>query len=107
MLSRGESVVLDATWSAATPRASARRAATETSSDLIELCCQAPVEVAERRVAHRGPDASDVTVEVVRRLTGTADPWPEAATLDTTVEPHHMVEHALEHLRGDSSIVLG
>lgn len=99
-LGRGGSVVLDATWSAARHRDAARRAANETDSDVIELCCHAPVEVAERRVAERGPDASDVTVELVRRLTGTADPWPEAVTIDTTVERHHVVGHALEHFPG-------
>jgi uncharacterized protein len=106
LLSRGESVVLDATWSAGTHRESARRAASETSSDVVELRCHAPVEVAERRIAERGPDASDVTVEIVRRLTGTADAWPEAATVDTTVEPHRVVEHALGHLSGIRSVAL-
>jgi uncharacterized protein len=99
LLERGRSVVLDATWSAEGHRGSARRAADGTRADLTELCCQAPVEVAERRVASRGPDASDVTVEIVRRLTGTADPWPAAAILDTTSEPHRVVEQALGHLR--------
>ncbi len=107
LLGRGESVVLDATWSAGRHREAARHAANETSSDLTELCCRAPLEVAERRVAHRGPDASDVTVDMVRRLSGSADPWPEAATLDTTVEPNRVVERALEHLRAVGSPASG
>jgi predicted kinase len=55
LLGRGESLVFDATWSVGRHRESAHRAANQTSREVIEPCCHAPVDVVERRVAHRGP----------------------------------------------------
>ena len=64
-LQRGQSVVLDASWSSAGRRADAARVAAETASDLVELQCTAPREVALDRIRRRtaiGNDASDAGI---------------------------------------------
>jgi uncharacterized protein len=98
LTARGECVVLDASWTSARYREAATQVAEDTSTDVVALRCQTPVAVAERRLARRGPDASDATVEVARRLAESADPWPDALTVDTTAEPDEAVETALSHL---------
>ncbi len=83
LLELGESVVIDATWSDARQRAAAAQIALDTSSDLIELRCEAAPDVVERRLRTRAPGASDATPELARAIAARADAWPEAVTLDT------------------------
>jgi predicted kinase len=68
-LALGESVILDASWSAARDRDRARAVAAATRSELVEIRCEAPAAVAGRRIG--------------LRLAADADPWPEALPLDT------------------------
>lgn len=85
-LALGESVVLDASWSAAPARDRARRIAAATRSEVIEIRCEAPMAVGRDRIADRaarGEDPSEATPEIARRLAADADPWPEASALDT------------------------
>ena len=49
LLARGRSVVLDASWSEPSSRAMAEGLAAETSSDVVALRCNAPVDVAMAR----------------------------------------------------------
>lgn len=98
LLAEGRSVILDATWTATRHREAAVRAAADTSSDAIALRCDAPSGVVEERLRDRGPDASDATAEVARRLADRADPWPEATTVDTTGEPDRVVSEALDRV---------
>ncbi len=97
-LSLGESVILDATWTSPRHRDDAARTAEATSSDLVALQCHVPVEVAEQRVAGRRGDASDATPAIARRLAEHAAGWPDAVRIDTTGDPHAVVEAALEHV---------
>ena len=86
LLARGESVILDASWSRASDRLLAAEAAQATWSDLVEVRCTAPEEVAERRLLDRRPDeahGSDATVEIARHMARTADAWPTATAIDT------------------------
>lgn len=98
LLARGRSVILDATWTAARHREAAVRAAADTSSDPIALRCDAPPEVVQGRLRDRGPDASDATADVARRLADRAEPWPEATVLDTTQEPDQVISEALDRV---------
>ncbi|HSJ72705.1 MAG TPA: AAA family ATPase [Miltoncostaeaceae bacterium] len=85
-LALGESVILDASWSAAAAREGAREVAASTCSELIEIRCSAPADVGRRRIAERaarGGDPSEATPAIARRLAADADPWPQASTLDT------------------------
>jgi predicted kinase len=87
LLELGEPVILDASWSAAEWREKARAVARATSSDLLELRCDAPVGVTRERLAARaraGLDASDATSEIAARMASTATPWPTATTVDTS-----------------------
>ena len=86
LLERGESVLLDATWRDARQREAAGVIASSTSSELVEIRCDASLSVREARVGRRAQlrsDASDATVEIARELAGRADPWPTAIAIDT------------------------
>ncbi|WP_163553865.1 AAA family ATPase [Candidatus Frankia alpina] len=86
-LERGESVVLDASWTSGAHRQLAARIATETDADLVELCCVAPREVAAARIARRaalGGDASDASIAVHAAMAVRNDPWPTAHEVPTT-----------------------
>ena len=85
-LSLGESVVLDATWARASWRRDAHGIAADTVSDLTELQCVAPAEVAAARVATRSAtrvDPSDATPDVARAIAAHFDPWPSATVIAT------------------------
>ena len=52
----------------------------------MELRCDAPLALAERRVSERrakGPSTSDATAEVARALHDRFEPWPEATVIET------------------------
>lgn len=88
-LTRGESVVLDATWLSDRRRSAARVAARRAAADLIEIECRADRAVLVERIAERarrGDDPSDATVEVLDMQLQRKDGWPEAIGVDTTVE---------------------
>jgi predicted kinase len=98
LLALGESVVLDASWSSERMRSLAREAATATASDLIELRCVTPAEVAGERIRARraaGADLSDATPEIAAALTKGFDPWIEASTIDTTAPVAQSVDRAV------------
>jgi predicted kinase len=58
LLGRGESVVLDASWSDAQHRSAAEKLADRTSSRLVQLVCRATAETTGRRLATRTRTAS-------------------------------------------------
>jgi hypothetical protein len=86
-LQLGETVIVDASWSAAHHREAAREVAGATSSDLVELCCVAPAGAAEQRIRSRlaaGRDPSDATPAVAAAMAGRFDAWPSASTVDNS-----------------------
>jgi aminoglycoside phosphotransferase family enzyme/predicted kinase len=102
-LSRGETVVLDATWGGATQRALARQVARSTHSELVELCCECPPALADERLATRqarGGDASDATPAVAARLRALFEPWPTAHRVDTAQEGSAALGASLQWLGG-------
>ncbi|HEU5301643.1 MAG TPA: AAA family ATPase [Acidimicrobiia bacterium] len=98
----GESTILDASWSSSAHRTAAARLAQETSSDLVELCCTAPADVADARIRARveEEDASDATPTVAAAIRTTFDDWPSARVIDTTPGPEVSLSAALEHVEG-------
>ena len=86
LLVRGESVVLDASWTHARHRAAADELARRTHSDLVHLECRVPADLAAARLADRGPTASDATAAIGRAMAAAADPWPDAVTVCTSGE---------------------
>lgn len=94
LLEAGESVVLDASFVDARWRSAARAVAERTSSELVEICCQADEPVAVSRIEHRrsqGADASEATPEIRRAMSLEMDPWLTAAVVDTSSSPPDQV----------------
>jgi len=83
LLARGESVVLDASFTSARHRDAAADLADRTSSELVELRCDAPAATSGRRIATRGRTASDATAAVAQAMSAVADPWPSAHAVPT------------------------
>jgi predicted kinase len=93
MLSHGESVILDASWTSGALRESARAVAEETSSEIVELRCVLDPVLAGERIARRSSTestVSDATPAVAANLALAADPWPEATDLDTRRSPQEV-----------------
>lgn len=95
-LVRGRSVVLDAGWLEQTHREHAAAMARRTYTDMIELRCDCPRDVAARRLRDRPHTNSDATPEIALALAETRSPWPEAVELDTT-EPITATTELAEH----------
>jgi aminoglycoside phosphotransferase family enzyme len=87
LLQLGEPVLLDASWTDRRHRIDAAALARDTFSELVELECTAPTEVAAARLGDRAEaatDVSDATSAVAEALAATADPWPSAREIDTS-----------------------
>ena len=100
-LQRGQTVVLDASWTDDTHRVGARQLADETASDLVELRCVAPADITAARIVARaatGSDPSDADRPIATAMAAIADPWPTAITIDTTADPDNVLREALCHL---------
>jgi uncharacterized protein len=100
-LGLGQTVVIDASWTAEPRRAEARRLAEATASDLVELRCVAPPAVAAERLTARaaaGSDPSDADGDIAAAMAAVADPWPTSITVDTAMAPETVVQAALGHL---------
>jgi aminoglycoside phosphotransferase family enzyme/predicted kinase len=98
-LALGESVVLDASWTAERRRAEARDVGARTQADVLELRCSAPSDVAARRMRRRlaaGGEPSDATPEIAAQMALAEDPWPTAVVVDTSSGPAESLVKALE-----------
>jgi hypothetical protein len=82
LLARGESVVLDGTWSHADDRARAAELAARATADLVELRCEIDEATARRRFVTRD-SISDADQEVASRMRADADHWPTSHPIDT------------------------
>ncbi|MGW7363524.1 bifunctional aminoglycoside phosphotransferase/ATP-binding protein [Streptomyces sp. NPDC054841] len=99
LLSSGESVVLDATWSHAGQREAAQRMAERTSADLVALHCQVPGDVSEARLNTRAPGPSDADLDVATAMAAAEPPWTKAVTIDTSGPLESAVVQALAAVR--------
>jgi hypothetical protein len=101
LLGLGESVVLDASWGRAAHRSRAARVAQETSSDLFQLRCVLPFEIAEQRMRERAgdrTDPSDANAEIARAMAQASDPWPEAVEASTEPSPDLVTQRVLREV---------
>lgn len=105
LLTHGESVVLDATWPTEALRATARRVADETASEIVELECVTDTATAHARLRGRTGDASDADVAVHERLRVSVEPWPAATPVrtDGTSDPVSVAADAITRPRGPST----
>lgn len=85
LLRRGESVVLDGTWSSAADRHRAAELAARTHADLVELRCEIDEATARRRFVTRD-SLSDADEGVAARMRTDTDPWPASHPIDTRTE---------------------
>lgn len=99
LLSRGESVVLDATWVDAEQREAALRMAERTHADLVALHCHVPGEMTATRLTARTGGASDAGLDVAAAMEATEAPWPEATRVDTSGPLEAAVVQALAAIR--------
>jgi aminoglycoside phosphotransferase family enzyme/predicted kinase len=99
LLARGESVVLDASWTDAGERAHATALAAEAHAELTCLECRAPREITEPRIRNRRGSASDATPLVAAVMSLDADPWPEATVIDTVGPAEASIDLAVEEVR--------
>jgi predicted kinase len=95
LLGRGESVVLDASWTDGDLRARASRIADDAHAELVPLRCEVAQSVAVERIRTRGRTMSDADPATAAAMAADAAPWPDAITLDTTGAPDHAVATAL------------
>jgi uncharacterized protein len=98
LLSMGESVLVDATWSSPAHRQAAAAAAAQEQADLVQLECVTPEQVAASRLVSRAADASDATAATAAGLAAEWAPWPEATVIDTS-PPAGPVDQALNVVR--------
>ncbi|MFF8193236.1 AAA family ATPase [Streptomyces bobili] len=99
LLSSGESVVLDATWSDPTQREAAQRVAERTSADLVALRCHAPHDVSAARLSTRATGPSDADLDIATAMAAREPAWPEAVALDTSGLLESAVARALAAVR--------
>lgn len=99
LLGRGESVVLDASWSHATAREHADKIAERTHSDLVALRCDAPASVTEHRIKSRTGSMSDADPAIATAMAADMAPWPEATTIHTTGRQANALADAMCALR--------
>ncbi|MFE3999014.1 AAA family ATPase [Nocardioides sp. YIM B13467] len=82
LLARGESVVLDASWTDPAHRVLVEYVANTTYSDLTVLRCSVAPEVAIARIAARD-SISDADEMVAAHMSRAETAWPGAVTIDT------------------------
>ncbi|MFF4582644.1 AAA family ATPase [Streptomyces sp. NPDC001389] len=99
LLSAGESVVLDATWSDVQQREAAQRLAERTSTDLVALHCRVPGEVSAARLENRATGASDADLGIATAMAAQEAPWAEAVAVDTGGSLESAVVQALAAVR--------
>lgn len=84
LLARGETVVLDASWSTVEERRAAAETARRADADLLALRCDVPEEVARARTVARTEGVSDADAAVAAEMSSRTPPWPEATAIDTS-----------------------
>jgi len=86
MLEDGQSTVIDASFSRAQWRRAAAELARDTASELIEVRCVLPTDIARDRLTQRAAtqsDPSDADASVAAAMTLEFDAWPTATEVDT------------------------
>ncbi len=94
LLNAGATVILDATFSKREQREAVQNVVRETGSRLVHFECQAPPEVAARRMTERARhdhDASDAGPEIQAAQRAMYDPTRDAVLLDTAMLPEEVL----------------
>jgi aminoglycoside phosphotransferase family enzyme/predicted kinase len=99
LLGRGESVILDASWTRESWRARAASVAERTDSDLVSLRCDADPDLVVSRLRHRARGASDADEAAAASLAAVADPWPDACEIRTDGDLDDSIASAVARIR--------
>lgn len=99
LLGLGESVVLDASWTDAAARDSARLVASRAHCSLVPLRCEAPTDLRARRLRARTESISDADPAIASAMAQDTDRWPEATAVDTSGDPDTALAEALQVVR--------
>lgn len=91
LLAHGESVVLDATWADDSHRRWAAQVARRSHGALTAFVCEAPADVAARRIKAR-TSYSDADAEIATALRLRFGPWPDATVVDTSGETGRAID---------------
>jgi uncharacterized protein len=104
LVTTGQTVVIDASWTDQRWRIAAAALADETQSDLVQLMCVVPRDVADDRLLARAQrvTVSDATPGVAARMAAEADEWTNATLIDGTASPKQMLHAALQTITGPS-----
>lgn len=94
LLARGESVVLDASWTDRRWRDTAADLARHARAAFLPLRCRTDSDTAADRIRTRAPNPSDATPPIAREMAGRVGTWPDATTVWTTGTVHDSVEAA-------------
>ncbi|MEV0029999.1 AAA family ATPase [Nocardia sp. NPDC050793] len=109
LLASGVSVILDASWVDEGERRRAAELAEQTRSDLVQLRCTCPRELAAGRLRERPSGDSEATPAIAEAMVATAAPWSGTTDLDTatpiddTVAVAHRAWSA--HPRADADVL--
>jgi predicted kinase len=99
LLHRGETVILDASWSRARNREMADGVARRTRSRFVPLRCVARPDVVAARLHGRTHAISDADQRIAVEMAARADPWPDALAIRTDAVPDHTVDEAAALIR--------
>lgn len=98
LLRRGESVVLDASWTDAAQRDLAVALAGTAHARLVELRCQLGADAAAARIRGRS-GISDADEQVAERMRRREAPWPAATAVDMRRSPAECADRACAVVR--------
>lgn len=98
LLERGESVLLDATWSDPERRSEAESVADRTASELTVLRCGLDERTAAERIRARS-GISDADVVVAHAVRNAERPWLGGVDIDTALPPAKCAEDAVAAIR--------
>lgn len=83
LLTLGQPVVLDASWTRERHRRLARELGERTCSEFVPLQCTAPADVVRERLGARTDTLSAADEDVARAMSADMDPWNEAHRVPT------------------------
>ncbi|MEV0074806.1 AAA family ATPase [Nocardia neocaledoniensis] len=107
LLTRGVSVILDASWTDQDERARAATLAEDVAAELIALRCVCPRALAHRRLGDRRGSESDATAEIADAMAACETAWSRAVTLDTSAPLSDTVASAHDAWHRGGSVPTG
>jgi hypothetical protein len=101
LLGRGETVILDASWTATRHRDTARDLGVATHSIVHEIRCTADRATVTGRLARRTGDVSDADAAIAVVMAAAAAPWPEATDVTTDPSTNEVLDRAVTVVQSD------